>query len=553
MCISNAVNLFSLELNHFPAYCYQLLIKRVQIVFLVLESNDVMAKKTRIFIMFDLLKVLARQGIKHACVLQLLFISVSSVAQSVNVDSRLLNGEFTNLSNLVFTPDGRNVLFLGQAPGSNSTQLYRQSVRGGAPQVLNPNLVAGGNVSEFKLTPDGQQIIYKADQLVDNKTELFRVPVIGGAAIALDPNFPSNRDVSDFNISPDGQTVVYFVFSSSALFSIDLVTGNLANLTADLPSDFIPIVFNDQDFQIDANSEQAVFKTRSPGFRRNGLFRVGLNGESLTRITALISENTSIEDVFFITSDGLHVVYAIADAFTGRAIQLLRVLIDGSELPVALTEQVSLSNDFRDLLLTPDDAYILTVSELMSDNQTSEILKIPVFLNQPIERLSQPFNSGVSGANHPIVSADGRFVVYAADPEIRFQENLFQVPIEGGTPLQLSQLSPNSSDGVLGFTAMITPDSQQVVYVEGSSDADNDFLQLFASPIQGGERLVLSERLIDPDEDDLVFSISSNSQQLIYRSLDFKSFFLTSLNANTQGGFCFVIPAQQRRFATICL
>ncbi len=501
-----------------------------------------------------------KQGLSIDCLYVLLALMTCvnpAVAQSVNVDSRLLNGEFTNIKSPVFTPDGQHVLYLGREPGSDSTQLYRQSVSGGEPRVLNPSLVAGGDVLEFKLTPNGQQVIYRADQLVDERDELFRVSIFGGSATPLDPNFRNNRDVSNFNISPDGQTVAYSL-SSDSLFSVGLTNGVISNLGAKLPSGFIPRNFNDDGYQIDANSDRVVFTTTNSNSssRRNGVFSVTLDGKSVTQVSLPIPRSLSIDRSFLITSDGLHVIYANTDSSTVGAgpIQLFRASIDGSQSVVELTDQVNIADDFSDLTLTPDDDFIIAVSRFMSANGASEVLRIPVFSDQAIRPISQTFDAGFRGARFPIVSPDGRFVVYAADDETRFQDNVFQVPIEGGTPLKLTQTSPNS-ERILGFSMAITPDSQQVVYVEeteGTIDTDNEFFfQLFSTPIEGGEQLVLSERLIDLDDEQLIFTVSPDARQLVYRSLDLNSLFITSLNS--QDGFCFVVPTEQQRYATICL
>ena len=468
----------------------------------------------------------------------------SANAQRVSAENRVLTTAQGVLDSPVITPDGQSVLFLNTTDGSSKTELYSLPISGGMPTVLNPGLVAGGDILEFQVTPDGKQIVYHADQLVDNKAELFILPVSGGVATRLNAALTNSDDVSDFAISPDGRYVVYETnFSSGDLFSVELSNGNIINLTSGLPDAFPRI----SDFVVDPTSRRVVLITASQGFRRNAVFSVGLDGQNLVKLSVDTSAETGIFSELLVTGDGDHVVYAIADSFFGRAIELFRAPLDGSLASVSLVPRVTTDESFNDLRITPDNAFVILRSNLLSTNGTPEILKVPVFTNEPIKRLSQAFDNEFASVNRLAVSADGRFVIYLADNEVSFQENLFQVSVDGGTPIQLNQ---PGTDHEVRFNFAVSPDSQWVVYAEEVDDL-TEKLQLFAVPINGGEILTLTEPISDEDENDFEFIISEDSQKIVSLSPNLDQLFLSEITLEQL--LCVVIPTKNRKVVSFCL
>ncbi|RBP51189.1 hypothetical protein [Arenicella xantha] len=477
-----------------------------------------------------------------ASVMAMVFIS-SVKAQDAGVKNRVLTTTQGKLSSPVITPNGQSVLFLDRPGGGSTTELFSIPIRGGTPTLLNPSLVTGGNIERFLLTPDGQQIVYLADQLVDNKMELFIMPVTGGVATRLNA-FTDSDDVSDFAISLDGHYVIYETnFGAGDLFSLELSTGNIVNLTSGLPSAFPRI----SDFKVDPTSRRVIFITFSAGFSRNAIFSVDLDGQNRVRLSVDTSDDTAIFSEFLVTGDGGHVVYAIADRFTGQAIELFSVPVDGGLASKSLTPRVTRDQSYRRLRLTPDNAFVILLSNLLSENGSVELLKVPVFTNQPIERLNQVFDNNFSSVNYLEVSPDGRFVVYIADSQVPFQESLFQVSVDGGTPIQLNQ--PGTGHEV-AFNFAVSPDSQWVVYVE-EVDKTTDQLQLFAAPMTGGEILTLSEPISDEDENDFEFVFSNDSQKIISLSPNLDQLFLSEITL--EQSLCVVIPTQNEKVVSFCL
>ncbi|HEX6882372.1 MAG TPA: hypothetical protein VF530_03265 [Planctomycetota bacterium] len=82
---------------------------------------------------------------------------------------------------LAFTPDGRQLVFLGDLRTDGVVELFLVPVDGSAPpRVLNAPLGPGGNVASlgnvhapFLVSPDGRRVAYQADATFDEAYELF--------------------------------------------------------------------------------------------------------------------------------------------------------------------------------------------------------------------------------------------------------------------------------------------------------------------------------------------------------------------------------------------
>ena len=490
--------------------------------------------------------------------LVLLALMPSSVfALQPNVENRLLTtaqGFF--ISDAVFSPDGQSVFYLDQVSGGSSTELFHLSLNGGVPTVISPSLVAGGSIIDFQITPDGQSIVYRADQINDNVFELFMMPITGGSSTRLNPALSGNNDVRDFLISSDGSYVIYaqtgslFSNPDDDIFSVELSSDNVVNLTADLGSDFPRV--DRATISIDPSNRRVVFHTFGSNFARNGIFSVQLNGQSLTQLNSpddvvIDTGVIGINDASFITPDGDHVIYSV---FVNNlaAIQLFRVPIDGSETRVAISNRTNSDNGFFDLSLTPDGQFLVGQSQQLSSTGDFEVLKVPVFAEQNIERISQALDSGFD-ADDPIISPDGRFVLY----EVRGNSNerLFLVSIDGGNATQINNL--NDGEGFLSNDEFgFTPDGQFVLlnrFVGNGSDMTS---QVFAVPINGSEVLVLSDQVIDNNDNGFDITVSADSSQVLLVSPDGDQLLFAELSL--QAPFCFVIPNNNNgRFVPICL
>lgn len=488
--------------------------------------------------------------IKHLCVV-LLTLSGAVVAQSDSVESRQIATAQGTIERPVLSPDGQTVFYLDETGGGTSTELFSVSVTDGTPTVLNTSLVAGGDIRQFEITPDGQQIVYLADQITDGVVELFIMPITGGTSTRLHSALSVGEGVINFELSSDGTQLVYEQFGSfgrarEALFSVQLDSGRVTNLTSNSPLAFARI----NNFAISPNNQRVVFTTFDNDFASNGLLSVKLDGTAFVQLNINISGNDEISSEFLLTPDSANVIYGLSTT-SSSVLQLFIAPIDGSERATAITERSNSVNGLFDLSITPDSQFVIARSRLLSGSGSFDLVKIPVFADQAIERLSQTFASTSTGVDEPLISPDGRFVVYLADDGTAF--NLFQVPISGGTPVQLN---PLRNDTRVQFKFAITPNSQSVVYALRFMLNDSDFQQqLFATSITGGAPTALSEALDDDEEGVVELNIADNSQQLVFKTPNANALFLASLSSEEppQEPSCFVIPTKNNKFATICL
>jgi len=153
------------------------------------------------------------------------------------------------------------------------------------------------------------------------------------------------------------------------------------------------------------------------------------------------------------------------------------------------------------------------------------------------------------------ITSDGHFVVFTADLDIDDVAELYSIPVSGGTPTKLNNIT--SENGVSGF--MLSPDGTRAVYgidndlysvpVEGpktdseklhdgginigyitiSPDSsrvvypviENMFSarELYSIPIQGGDRVKLNEEMVELGSVDYYYIvISPDSKHVVYRA-----------------------------------
>ncbi len=106
--------------------------------------------------------------------------------------SRELSGNGVDYHRARYFPDGQHLAMLGSEPGK-SVRLYIQSLQGGKPRPVNPEVY----LRRFMISPDGQQIAG-----VDESDQLVIVPVDGG------PHKVFPRHLYPVGWSSDGRSIL---------------------------------------------------------------------------------------------------------------------------------------------------------------------------------------------------------------------------------------------------------------------------------------------------------------------------------------------------------
>jgi len=118
------------------------------------------------------------------------------------------------------------------------------------------------------------------------------------------------------------------------------------------------------------------------------------------------------------------------------------------------------------------------------------------------------------------ISPDGKYIVYIADQELDQLPQLYSVPISGGTPTRLSEAAFIFLFPVFDFK--ISQDSKHVVFTQDlnistlSGEDRNE--RMVSVPITGGDNIDLSDGAINDIRTVAQFSISSDSQRVVYLS-----------------------------------
>ena len=127
----------------------------------------------------------------------------------IKLNPPLVDGGDVQSSRIAFTPDSQSVIYLADQEVDNRIEMFSVPAGGGQALKLNPELVAGGNITQFRIDTKNLRIVYVADQETNEVFELWSVPIGGGTSVKLNGPFASGGNVSSFIIDPLSNRVVY--------------------------------------------------------------------------------------------------------------------------------------------------------------------------------------------------------------------------------------------------------------------------------------------------------------------------------------------------------
>lgn len=332
---------------------------------------------------------------------------------------------------------------------------------------LHPALSANTSIEYYEISPDGNTVVYIADRDTDNVFELYSVPITGGTNTKLSGTMVADGDVSfgagkRFQFSPDSQTVVYLA---------------------------------DQD--INGTPE---------------LYAVPTNGGSVVRLNGTLVGADGVRG-FQISPNGQFVVY-VADELDNFDDELYSVPIGGGTSTKISQADLGIGDVFSTFQISADSQWVVYVANA-DDFQDDEIYSVPIE-GGTINKLNGTLVSGGDVLwNKFYISSDSQYVVYVADQDTNFVEEVYSTPIGGGTSVKLNEVLPTNNDDV--DRVFLSPDGQWVVYVAGNFANQN--YEIFSVPIAGGTANNLSPADIDNDFDGSLrnsVNIASNSEWVSY-------------------------------------
>jgi Tol biopolymer transport system component len=386
-----------------------------------------------------------------------------------------------NVTSFQFTPDGSRVVYLADQDTADHFELYGVPVAGGAIAKLNgPDIVLGGSVLAFQISSNGTRVVFRADLETNNQFELYSAPVAGGSLTKLNP--PLAEDVVGFEIAPNGTEVVYRAPQDDAdvveLYIVPIAGGTVRKLNGPLPADFAV-----STFQITPDGSRVVYRARreipqpppADEIVTIEIYSVALAGGPATKLNKTLPAGGSVVE-FQITPDSSRVVYR-SDQDTDNVFELYSVPVQGGTVTKLNPPLVAGGNVLGDSTSTP--------------------------------LLSEGFQ----------ITPDGGRVVYRADQTTDTVNELFSVPVAGGVATTLNPtFTLESGHDVAAF--LISPDGTRVVYL--ADQDDNGTNELFSVPVAGGTSTKVSQSLAD-GRTIIGFEIGPNSRRVTYLDAPFRT------------------------------
>ncbi|QDS97233.1 TolB-like translocation protein [Adhaeretor mobilis] len=196
-----------------------------------------------------------------------LFTISTSGGTSTEIPLTATAHDFTIANQLQVTPNGQNVLFIGDYETIGKNELFSVPLAGGTPTRISDDLYWAGDVSSFAIAPSGTHVAYAAGQNNGANHELFQTPITGGTgnSVRVSEPAPINSGIFDVSPSAEGGQMVYSNDSSQIYYLGDLTTAEVNDLyvvdtTAKaglVPSPFTFVGPSGGDFFTESNWEDA--------------------------------------------------------------------------------------------------------------------------------------------------------------------------------------------------------------------------------------------------------------------------------------------------------
>lgn len=326
------------------------------------------------------------------------------------------------------------------------------------------------------------------------------------APVKLNDPLVEGGDVSSQLFSPDGQWVVYWADQETdgtfELFSVPVGGGAVVKLNPPLVADGDV----SPDIGISADSATVVFRAQVTTPFGAELFSVPIGGGAVTRLSDPLPAGGGIFG-FDLTPDGQTVVYG-GEQITDGVNELFSVPIGGGDVtrlsPPGLGDGRNVLGGRR---ISPDSSTVVYLADQNTDF-VDELFAVPVGGGEVVRLNSDLPVDGDIGIFGFEISPDGATVVYTGDQEVNNRLDLYSVPIGGGAFTRLNEIDVDTF--ISDFR--LTSDGSRVVFLDDGGLVNGPD-KLSSAAIGGGPVTQLS----DPLHDDLFhFDISTDSDFLVY-------------------------------------
>lgn len=386
-------------------------------------------------------------------------------------------GAHRSVTEVRLTPDSADAIYVAPLVGGNGSAIYRVPVAGGSSVQLSGAHGATGSILFFILSGDGTKVIYYS--LSPAGRELYAIDVSGGAPVKIGATLPAGREIGDVAISADGEVVVYAVVESAlgtdreiAISSAETATGAATLLAEAYTSAFyIPLVGGyPSHFQLAPNGSRVVYMVKSAPNQPFELYTIATGGGTPGKLNVPLegASSTLGVGVYVIAPNSSRVVYSVRTT-PGEGITLYSVPLTGG-VSASLGGAASASSNITNLRVSPDS------SQVVYALNPAEILVAPLGGGAP-KKLAEPMAAGAQ-IRALEISPNGENVYYVSDQDALGVDELFVVPMAGGTIQKVNGQMTEGGD--VGFARWsISPDSSAVAYV--ADQVTNEVTELFAT------------------------------------------------------------------------
>ena len=403
--------------------------------------------------------------------------SVADIA--VNVLSGGSNGD-----TLMYIYDYNTKTFSNLIPGVSTKSLYYLAMKSDGTKVVyrTPNGLFMVDTStkaittlssntddesygEVKFTPDGQKVVFFRVGLNPTPNNLFVVDIDGSNLTQLS-NYTATTlfaGIETYEISPDGSTVVYYGEVNywpgvKELYRVDIDGSNNLRVHSSLVGTSKDIM---GDIYIAPDSSYFVFSGDITTDTVNEVYAADIDGSNMRRLNptsnANRDANVSTEDIS-ISSDSTLIYFTGDFTVDGRA-DWYSSTPDGATV-VNLTNFPAAGTSIQNRILTSDESTLISVRSVSGE--------VRLFTTNLGTRVSTDITGSlVSGGDvrtssawdYTFLSPDETQVYFAGDLVVDGQNDLYKVPIGGGSRTTLRS-------GTAGLKHVITNDGTRIISIE---------------------------------------------------------------------------------------
>ncbi len=345
----------------------------------------------------------------------------------------------TSIGHTEIKSDSLRVLYWGDTPlGLN---LFNVNINDGSVVKLNPSVTGGQYARQFSISENGNYLVYALTTGLNNlqKTDLFSVPIGGGVHTKLNGEL-NVRYLNAPLITDDSETVVFWLeytgssigynYLTNHIYAVDIEGGGLIKIDTDNVNPNLSVqttsirISNSHVLYVEQNPENP----NSTHPRKEQLFSAPLSGEE--RVTLTRSGLFYFRNIMF-SQDGSTAYFTYEKRGAGR--QIYRALIPGG-VPKAITTNFIRGRSVFSFSLSPDQGKVIY---LAGEDRALELYVAKVNGEDSGRISGDLVRNGNVAVNGHAVSPDGSYVIYTADQEVDYRQELY-----------LASTKPSKSDEI---------------------------------------------------------------------------------------------------------